>query len=780
VVAIDDAQWADADSLALLAELMRPPEAPSLLLVMTARAGTYAPDLGEHTQGATPQAPTLTSTLNGEVRRIELGPLPLSDANALATELLDRAGVTDPQLAEWSARQAGGHPLFIDMMIRQAQQDGQRANGNLSVEDALAAIIGQLEDAARVILETVCVAGAPIAREVVAEATGIHGDAFAKAVSILRVSHMIQTRGTDCIEPYHDRIRAAVLGHLNSPRQAEVHRRLAGALEASQTADPELLLAHWRGAGDVPRAARLAVLAGDRAAEALAFDRAASFYEFAFVNTDAEDGDRRALLVKLGDVRANARRGETAAEAFRKAAEGAPALEALDLRRRAAEELLMAGDFDRGTAALHEVLAAVGLRAPRSPLATLFWLFVYGIWLTIIGLRFKERSREHVSPIARARVDALFAASRGFAVVDPLLSRCMSGRHLITAFRTGDTTQVMCAAAFEVSNAAIGGGAVSKRERHLIAIAQRLAEMEASGEGKGYFRMTLGVSLYLRGDWKRGLENLDGAYTNTEGRRAGRQANAQVFAAWTLMFLGEYKELARRHARLLADADARGDRYTSVNLRDGYLAVIWLAADEPETARRHIRESIATWSHTRFLLQHWSAMYGETDIELYLGNSQAAYERCARDLPAAEKSLLLKCELLRICTLFTRGRCAVATAHALPELRKQRLAEARSMIHRLEREVPLWAAVFAALLSAAVSNAEGDRLGAVTALRTAMERAEGANMSMHAAAARYELGVLLGTEEGKALVQQAEEAMKAQDVRAPSRLAAMWLPGIVT
>jgi eukaryotic-like serine/threonine-protein kinase len=783
VLVIDDAQWADTDSLALLAELLRPPEAPRLLLVMTARGGPSVsgpPEPSPPSPAAERRRPTLASTLRWEVRRIGLGALPPGDASALATELLDRAGVVDPQLAAWSARQAGGHPLFIDMMTRQAERLISGENGSLALEDVLWGIIGQLEETSLAILETVCVADAPMPQEAVARAAGVEWEPFAKAVSLLRASHMVQTRGTrntDRIEPYHDRVRMAVLAHLEAARRVEVHRRIALTLEATQPLDPESLVVHWRGAGDPEQTVRFAGLAGDRAADALAFDRAAIFYELALTGHGLPEAERRTLLVKLGEARANAGRGESAAEAFGKAALGAGATEVLELRRREAEELMMAGDIDAGAMALHRVLATVDMHAPQSPLAALLLLIVYSLWQAVLGLRFKERTREEVPRGTRARVDALFAVSLGFAVVDILLSRCMGMRHLITALRVGDTFQILRAAALEMSSAASAGGPVGKREHRLLAIAQRLAEREENREGKGFLRASLGVRAYLRGDWKKAREHLDTAYTSTDSRRPGWQSNANVFAVWTLHYLGELREVARRRASLLADADARGDLYTSVQLRDGSVVIVELAADDPETARRHIRESIAQWSHTRFLLQHWHAMYGETDIELYLGNGARAHERCMRDLPAIGRSLLLKCEHIRIFTKFTRGRSAVASAGVEPTLRRQRLAEARRMASELERELPLFAGALASLVSAAVSNAEGNRPAAIAWLRRAIGHSDAAHMAMYAAAARYQLGSLLGNEEGKGLLRDGGDAMKAQDVRVPARLAGMWLPG---
>jgi hypothetical protein len=98
------------------------------------------------------------------------------------------------------------------------------------------------------------------------------------------------------------------------------------------------------------------------------------------------------------------------------------------------------------------------------------------------------------------------------------------------------------------------------------------------------------------------------------------------------------------------------------------------------------------------------------------------------------------------------------------------------MLRGLERERMEWISVLAAILSAGVAHATGDRPGAITALNLAIERAEAASMSMYAASARYQLGSILGGEKGTGLVTQALEAMRVQEVRAPARFAAMLVP----
>jgi hypothetical protein len=124
-----------------------------------------------------------------------------------------------------------------------------------------------------------------------------------------------------------------------------------------------------------------------------------------------------------------------------------------------------------------------------------------------------------------------------------------------------------------------------------------------------------------------------------------------------------------------------------------------------------------------------------------------------------------------------RGRSAIASIDAQPALRAERLAEARKLAAQLEKEGMGWTAPFAAILSAGAASIEGDAATAAALLRSAIERAEAAQMGGYARAAHHQLGLLLGGDEGRALVVSAQESMNAQGVVAPERFASTLVPG---
>jgi hypothetical protein len=77
--------------------------------------------------------------------------------------------------------------------------------------------------------------------------------------------------------------------------------------------------------------------------------------------------ERLLVAVALADALANGGQGRLAAEAYQSAAELATdRLRSIELRRRAAEELLRSGHLDRGFEVLREVLTDLGMSYPTS------------------------------------------------------------------------------------------------------------------------------------------------------------------------------------------------------------------------------------------------------------------------------------------------------------------------------------------------------------------------------------------------------------------------------
>jgi hypothetical protein len=115
----------------------------------------------------------------------------------------------------------------------------------------------------------------------------------------------------------------------------------------------------------------------------------------------------------------------------------------------------------------------------------------------------------------------------------------------------------------------------------------------------------------------------------------------------------------------------------------------------------------------------------------------------------------------------------LAPQHERPGYR----VEAETMARKLDAERAPYTRLFASMISAAAANAQGDRAGAVSHLRTATELAKSAHMELHGAAALRRLGELLDGPDGSALVRRADQAMASRGVRAPAKMAGMFLPG---
>ncbi len=112
VAFIDDLQWADRDSFALLQALLHHASAPGLMLVATCRP-------------VSPDDALITSlreiAAHPAVKRVEVGPLSPEAASALVDRLADSDDIDQAvkqRLAEAVVQEAGGNPLFTLELIR--------------------------------------------------------------------------------------------------------------------------------------------------------------------------------------------------------------------------------------------------------------------------------------------------------------------------------------------------------------------------------------------------------------------------------------------------------------------------------------------------------------------------------------------------------------------------------------------------------------------------------------------------------------------------------------
>jgi hypothetical protein len=344
------------------------------------------------------------------------------------------------------------------------------------------------------------------------------------------------------------------------------------------------------------------------------------------------------------------------------------------------------------------------------------------------------------------------------------------------ALAVGDRLQVAVATSLQFPQLASQGGAITKAERAAYAIAERLAATLGDKDVESLFEVCRGVALFHRGRFG---EARDALYSHAATRADSLPMHhGALSGVYSLMLLGRLSEGTRRATQLLEYAERRGDRYTAVNLRAAPLVDVCLFADDPDGAREHIRIALATWTQRGFHVQHWKAMVWDATTELYVGDGARAYARLEQDRRAYRRSLMEHAQFVRALTAFIRGRAAVASAASAPAaIRRSRLKESRRIARQLDRERMDWIAPLASMVRAATANAEGDARGAAAALRVAIECAAATEMKLHMWSARRQLGCLLGGDEGDRYIDQADAAMQAEGIRAPARVAAMFLPG---
>jgi serine/threonine protein kinase len=772
VLFIDDLQWGDEDSAALLAELLRPPDAPALLLIATYRSEEVT------------SSPALRRLLADEpdhaadVRFLAVAELSDQESRELAA-LLQSTGLAPAVATDVLARDARGNPFLIGELARYAQPC-DAGTPELTVDGVISARVAALPQTARRLLEVLAVFGQPLDRELAAQAAALHAGEM-EAVALLRAQRLTRTRVVDEreeLESYHDRIRETVLSHLPPDVVRVHHHSLADALAALDDPDPEVLAVHFRGAGKNLRAAGYAMAAADRAADALAFDRAARLYRLTLeLNPAMARPERRDLEVKLGDALASAGRGGEAAAAYLSAADASEPRHQLELRREAAEQQLRSGQIDAGFDTIRSVLAAIGMSIAASPRRALLSMLWQRVKIRLRGLGFTERRIEDVSDAELVRIDTCWSVAMGLGIVDNIRGADFQGRHLLLALNAGEPYRIARALSMEVAYTVVPGGRKAReRSRRLGEMAQALAERVNHPHALGLVSLTRGTALNLQGDWRTSLELCERAERILDERCTGvgwELAAAHLYSLLDLYYLGEIGELSRRLPFLLQEARERDDLNAVANLRTRLSYLRSLAADQVDDAKDEVRQGIAVWSRKGFTAQHFFELQARVEIAVYEDAGAEAWALVESRWPALSRSLLLRVQRIRLECLSFRARAAIAAAVADPARRTALLREAERTVGKLRAIDARHAMAMAMLASAGVEATAGRFDKAARCLEDAVGRLEVADMPLHVAAARRRLGEI-----GRAQkIVEADAWMTAHGIVNPVAWTRMLVPG---
>ncbi|MCB9642611.1 MAG: protein kinase [Myxococcales bacterium] len=448
---IDDLQWGDEDSAALLIELLRPPDPPALLFLGCFRSEDL--DSSPFLQKFLIHHQFFGSAF--PLKRLVVKGLSLVEAAELAALMLGQPSKSRSTLLFSLAKQAGGNPYLLEELIRYLQQhtppqqlaallqastetedeeeplkDDETPDEwldkldpmlkSVQLRQVFEARFSQLSDKQQELLYLLATAGQPTARKLLLRVLDSPLDAA--DLGQLRHQHLIRLRENqkdEEIDIYHERHRETLVELLeqHDPDAKRLfHKRLADALAEEQPPDAKRLAFHLSQTGDFFEALEYTLQAARDAEEALAFAQAARWYRHA-LTLQPDLTQERDIYQGLAGALATQGLGESSADAYLKAAEltqqlqqqqQLPQEEAQHLQRQqrlqAATQLIRCGQLQRGFEILPPLLKELNLQWSHSPSKTIWTWLQYRIRLffqrfpNIFDLPFNHSKSLHSSP----------------------------------------------------------------------------------------------------------------------------------------------------------------------------------------------------------------------------------------------------------------------------------------------------------------------------------------------------------------------------------------------
>lgn len=312
VLVLEDAHWADPESLALLRFVARQLARHRVLLLATYRTD----ELTRH-HPLFHLIPALVR--EAAAGRLDVRPLDSDGTRALIALRYRLARIDRDRLTAYLHRRGEGNPLYAGELLRTLEDEGVLAVGEnvwrlgdlgaARVPQLLLQVIegrlGRLTADSRELLEVASVIGQEVPPELWQRVSGASDERLVAAIERGLDAHLLVEMPGGAMRFRHALLREALYDEVVAMRRRFWHRRVGEVLMDTPQSDPDVVAHHFQEAGD-PRAAQWLLRAAERAQRAYAWETAAARYETVLARMTAHQApavDRAALLWRIAYLR---------------------------------------------------------------------------------------------------------------------------------------------------------------------------------------------------------------------------------------------------------------------------------------------------------------------------------------------------------------------------------------------------------------------------------------------------------------------------------------------
>ena len=705
ILIIDDVQWADLDSAALLSESIA---GIPLLLICAHRP----------MQNTNRFVLQIIDAAQSTIDKVTVHPLKDLHAEQLLQEMFPSI---DKRSVESTVGAAKGIPLLLSAIGRRAVLTDVDSTGDQNEIAKLTDIVclnweEDLEPNAKRFLQIICTAGKPMPQEIARRLWGTRKH-FDEILSTLFHEEYIRLVSSDsgvALIPYHDIVKQGVSARMKPSDRQSIHASIAETLESYGGVLPGKMAYHFKEAGNGNKASHYFCLAGELASNSMAFSEAVSAYTNALQSCSGPESRKYYLKEKLAKSRGDAGQASQAGDLYLELAHKSDA--GNQFLQMAAYQYCVSGRTDDAFREFNELLKPWRFKLYQKPLPVVCCLLLE---------RFYSKFCKRRSSVAKTTLgdlsDLLWNVAVALSIFDPIQAALFFRYSLRVAKQQNDEFRIMRVTIWQCTHEALFGASKTKYVDDVLS-STRNEFVENDFYLSGMHRLACGLSALAFGRWSNASRDCQAAADELNQNCSDARweiGTAQVCELISLRLEGRFAEMIEGFFELRENPSMQGNSLDASNLLNFVGPYVFMALDQPQHALSMLKKATAMWPNDRIYTQHVTAWASEAILYLYLGEYEKAFEAFEANWPKVKKTGLLHVEYLRIYFWQLRGRCAAAVMNTNKSFNADKIC--KSAIRQLRKEPTQWAAPMADSIEACVAIQNGESQLAKSWLQSAEE-----------------------------------------------------------